>query len=117
MAKDVLVTPASGLVDFLDSGGNSDASIQLDDAGNLNITNPGGQLSLGDTGSDVYIGDGTTQVDMYFEQSGNIFPAVGTTLGIGQAGATVALAGTISGFTVSGTLAATNFSGISGGTF
>jgi len=46
---DVLITPASGKIDFKDSGGNVDATIQLDGSGNLAITNPGGNTSIGST--------------------------------------------------------------------
>jgi hypothetical protein len=84
MPKNVVITPASGLIDFKDDSGNVDAYIQLDDFGNLQIFNPGGDISLGDTASDIYVGDGITSVDIIFEQNGNIRATVGKTLGIGQ---------------------------------
>ena len=68
MPKNVVITPATGLIDFKDDSGNVDAYIQLDDFGNLQIFNPGGDISLGDTSSDIYVGDGTTPVDIIFEQ-------------------------------------------------
>ena len=84
MPKNVVITPATGLIDFKDDSGNVDAYIQLDDFGNLQIFNPGGDISLGDTASDIYVGDGIIPVDIIFEQNGNIRAAVNKTLGIGQ---------------------------------
>ena len=84
MAKDVIITPASGLVNFKDTSGNSDATIQLDDLGNLNITNPGGSLSIGESASNLYIGDGTNSVDIIFEQSGKVRALTNKTLTLGQ---------------------------------
>lgn len=84
MPKDVIITPASGLVDFKDTSGNVDAYIQLDDSGNLNITNAGGVLSIGNTAANLYIGDGTNSVDIIFEQSGKIRALTNKTLTLGQ---------------------------------
>lgn len=84
MPKDVIITPASGLIDFKDTGGASDATIQLDDLGNLNITNAGGVLSIGNTAANVYIGDGTNSVDIIFEQNGKIRGLSNKTLTLGQ---------------------------------
>jgi hypothetical protein len=84
MAKDVIITPASGLVDFKDTLGVSDATIQLDDLGNLNISNPGGELSIGDGGGNLYIGDGLASVDIIFEQNGSVRALTGKTLTLGQ---------------------------------
>jgi hypothetical protein len=95
MAKDVLITPASGLVDFKDTLGVSDATIQLDDLGNLNISNPGGELSIGDGNGNLYIGDGVASVDVIFEQNGAVRALTGKTLTLGQAGSNLAFAGTI----------------------
>ena len=85
MAKDVVITPASGLVDFKDTLGASDATIQLDDLGNLNISNPGGELSIGASGDNLYIGDGLASVDIIFEQNGAVRALTGKTLTLGQA--------------------------------
>jgi hypothetical protein len=89
MPRDVIITPASGLIDFQGNTGISSASIQLDTFGNLNISNPYGDLSLGDTATDIYIGDGSTNVDIIFEQSGYIRGLSGTTVSIGTAGSFV----------------------------
>ena len=81
---DVLITPASGKVEFKDASNNIDGLIELDGSGNLNISAPGGDLVLGDTTSDVYIGNGTNNIDIVFEQSGEIRGTTGTTLTIGS---------------------------------
>ena len=70
MSDDVLITPASRKIEFKDSGGTVDAKIETDSSGNLTITNPGGDISLGDTTADVFIGDGVNSVDLVFEQNG-----------------------------------------------
>jgi len=75
MAKDVIITPASGLIDFKNASNVSVATISLSDTG---------QLSLGNTASNVYIGDGTTSVDIIFEQNGKIRALTGKTLTLGQ---------------------------------
>ena len=66
MAQDVIITPASGEINFKDSG-TSVALIDIDGSNNLSITNSGGNLSIGDTASDVYIGDGTNNVDLILD--------------------------------------------------
>jgi hypothetical protein len=83
MALDVIITPASGLVDFQNSGISS-ATIQLDGSGNLNIASSGGDIQIGDTSSDVYIGDGVNNVDLVFEQDGEIRGLTGKTITLGQ---------------------------------
>lgn len=82
MPRDVIITPASGLIDFQDT--TSKALIQTDVSGNLSITNSGGNLSIGNTNSPVYIGDGVNNIDMIFERSGSILPASGQPLTIGS---------------------------------
>lgn len=82
MPRDVIITPASGLIDFQD--GTSKALIQADANGNLSITNTGGNLSVGNTAADVYIGDGINNVNMIFERSGNISCSSGQTLSLGS---------------------------------
>ena len=96
MALDVIITPASGLVDFQNSGISS-ATIQLDGNGNLNIASSGGDIQIGDTSSDVYIGDGVNNVDIVFEQSGEIRGLTGKTITLGQSDSFVAFAGTVTG--------------------
>jgi len=82
MPRDVIITPASGLIDFQD--GTSKALIQTDVSGNLSITNAGGNLSVGNTAADVYIGDGVNNVNMIFERSGSILPSSTQTLTLGS---------------------------------
>lgn len=103
MPKDVIITPASGLIDFKDIGGASDATIQLDDSGNLNITNAGGTLSIGNTAANVYIGDGTNSVDIIFEQSGKIRALTNKTLTLGQSDSFVNIASPIQFISPDGT--------------
>jgi hypothetical protein len=95
MTKDVLITPASGLIDFKDAAGTSDATIQLDDLGNLNIFNTGGDLTIGNTAADVYIGNGVANVDLIFEQDGEIRALTGKLLTLGSASSSVNIASTI----------------------
>ena len=91
MAQDVIITPASGEINFKDSG-TSVALIDIDGSNNLSITNPGGNLSIGDTASDVYIGDGSSNVDIVFEQSGEIRGTGSQTITLGQSGDTISVA-------------------------
>ena len=88
---DVLITPASGKVEFKDGSNNIDGKIELDGSGNLNITAPGGDLVLGDTTSDIFIGNGINNIDIVFEQSGEIRPTSGRTLTIGDTVGTLRL--------------------------
>ena len=92
MPRNVIITPASGLIDFKDDAGNIDAFIQLDGSGNLNIANSGGNLSLGNTATDVYIGDGVNSVDIVFEQNGDIRALAGRTLTLGQSDSNITVA-------------------------
>ena len=75
MAKDIIITPASGLIDFKNTTGVSTATIQLSDTGTL---------SIGNTASNLYIGDGTNSVDIIFEQNGKIRALTNKTLTLGQ---------------------------------
>jgi hypothetical protein len=112
MARDVIITPASGLIDFQGSVGVSSATIELDSSGNLNIANPGGDLTLGDTSRDLYIGNGVANVDIIFEQDGEIRGLTGKTLTFGQSDSYISFAGDItSGLNVSGIVTALSFSG------
>ena len=89
MSDDVLITPASRKIEFKDSGGTVDAKIETDSSGNLTITNPGGDISLGDTTADVFIGDGVNSVDLVFEQNGEIRGTSGVTLTLGDSNTTL----------------------------
>jgi hypothetical protein len=80
---DVIITPASGQIDFQDNG-SSKALIKTDANGNLAITNTGGSLSVGNTASDVYIGDGINNVNLRFDLAGSILPTSGQALTIGS---------------------------------
>jgi hypothetical protein len=71
MAKDVLITPTDGLIQFSSSAGTGSGTIQAD-GDNLVISNAIGDVLLGDGASDVFIGDGTNNVDIVFEQNGEI---------------------------------------------
>lgn len=82
MAKDVIITPASGLIDFKNASGVSVSTIQLAD---------NGTLSLGNTASNLYIGDGTNSVDIIFEQNGKIRALTGKTLTLGQSDSAINL--------------------------
>lgn len=89
MPKDVLITPASANVQFKQASGNTEGLIELTDDGYLKITASNSGILLGDTASDVYIGDGVTSVDIIFEQSGAVRALTGKTLTIGQSDSTV----------------------------
>jgi hypothetical protein len=107
MPRDVIITPASGLVDFKDDAGNIDAKVQIDTIGNLSITNSGGNLSIGDSSATVYIGNGVNSTDIVFEQSGAIRALSGKTLTLGASGSLVSIAAPtnlLSTVSVSGTL-------------
>lgn len=106
MSRDVLITPALGLVQFKDAGGLVDATIQLDNANVLNIT---GSVTLGDLAANVYIGDGVNSVDIIFEQNGAVRALAGKTLTLGQANSNISLAGNIiSGANIAGNVTAGN---------
>ena len=83
MSDDVLITPASRKIEFKDSGGNVDGTIQLDSSGNLVLTSSVGLL-IGDLDADIHIGDGINTVDMVFDFAGSIYSAANQTLTIGK---------------------------------
>jgi len=103
--SDVLITPASSKIEFKDASNNIDGIIQLDVSGNLEIQAPNGDISLGDTSADIYIGNGTSNVDIIFEQNGEIRGLTGVTLTIGQSDSYVTFANSI---TVSGDVNSTS---------
>lgn len=103
MPKDVLITPGSGLIDFKDTGGASDATIQLNDSGDLIISNPAGNISLGNTAAHVYIGDGTSSVDIIFEQNGAVRALANKTLTLGQSNSYITAASPVAFLSPDGT--------------
>jgi len=76
MAKDVIITPLDGDIQFSNASGTDAGKIEQfgDD---LVISNAVGDVLLGDGDIDVYIGDGTANVDIVFEQDGSIRGEVG----------------------------------------
>lgn len=88
MAKDVIITPASGLVDF-QSDNVSQAHIELDNTNNLVIAPDAGNLIIGDGTSDLYIGDGSSSVDIVFQQNGSIKGLGTETITLGSTGDTI----------------------------
>ena len=78
MPKDVIITPASGKLDFYaTTGGSVLANINLTDNNDLSLSTTSGNLIIGDASRDVYIGDGTNEVDIVFEQNGEIRSVAG----------------------------------------
>ena len=94
---DVIITPASGLIDFQNTSGISSASIQLDGNGNLSISAAAGDIEIGDTSSDIFVGDGVANVDIVFEENGEIRGLSGKTITFGQSDSYLAFAGDITG--------------------
>ena len=69
---DVLITPADGKIEFKEaSGGNLEATIATSDS-NLTLTCDNGDIVIGDTTADVFIGDGVNPVDIVFERDGEV---------------------------------------------
>jgi len=93
MTKNVIITPASGLVGFYDLSGNIKANIELDNNNNLTIT---GNVKIGDLGADILVGDGVSPVNVVFEQGGSIFGLAGKTLTLGQANSFVTVGTSLS---------------------
>jgi hypothetical protein len=89
MPKDVIITPASGNVEFRQASGNTEGLIELTDDGFLKITSTNSGVLLGDSATDIYIGDGVTSVDLIFEQDGDVRALTGKTLTLGQSDSTV----------------------------
>ena len=101
--SDVLITPASSKIEFKDASNNIDGVIKLDTDGNLELTAPNGGISLGDTSSDVFIGNGTDNVDLKFEADGSITGTSGVTLTLGSSGSNISFGTNItSGLNVTG---------------
>lgn len=83
---DVIITPFSGRMDFSQTeAGTSIASIVLDSSNSdLTLTTTSGNLVIGDASRDVYIGNGVANVDIVFEQDGEIRGLTNKTITIGQ---------------------------------
>jgi hypothetical protein len=94
---DVIITPASGLIDFQNTSGISSATIQLNGSGDLVIGAAAGDIQIGDTSSDIFVGDGVNNVDIVFEQDGEIRGETGVTVTLGQSDSFIAFAGDITG--------------------
>ena len=71
MAKDVLITPTDGLIQFSSSVGSGSGQIKVD-GDDLVISNLVGDVLLGDVASDIFVCDRTNNVDIVFEQNGEI---------------------------------------------
>ena len=89
--SDVLITPASSKIEFKDASNNIDGVVKLDSDGNLELTSPGGGISFGDVSSDIFIGNGTDNVDLKFEVSGSITGTSGVTLTLGSSNSNIAI--------------------------
>jgi hypothetical protein len=89
--SDVLITPASSKIEFKDASSNIDGTVKLDSDGNLELTSNNG-ISFGDTSSDVFIGNGTDNVDLKFEADGSITGTSGVTLTLGSSNSNVKIA-------------------------
>ena len=91
MAKDILITPLDGIIQFSASDGAGTGQIKVD-SDDLVISNLVGDVLLGDGASDVFIGNGSDNVDIVFEQNGEIRDdGTGKTLTIGSTTTTLVL--------------------------
>jgi hypothetical protein len=78
MTKDIIITPADAKVEFFSVfGGSTSANISLNNNGDLHLLASSGHIIIGDATRDVYIGDGINEVDIVFEQNGEIRSASG----------------------------------------
>ena len=109
--SDVLITPASSKIEFKDASNNIDGTVKLDSSGNLELTSNNG-ISFGDTSSDVFIGNGTDNVDLKFEADGSITGTSGVTLTLGSSNSNVKITSNeLSINSTSGIITANTFSG------
>tara|TARA_A100001515_G_scaffold8600_2_gene7218 strand:+ start:1712 stop:3337 length:1626 start_codon:yes stop_codon:yes gene_type:complete len=114
--SDVLITPASSKIEFKDASSNIDGTVKLDSDGNLELTSGNG-ISFGDVTSDVFIGNGSDNVDLKFEADGSITGTSGVTLTLGSSNSNVKIASNeLSINATSGVITATTFSGNLNGT-
>jgi hypothetical protein len=89
--SDIIITPSGGTIDFYqDKGASSLAKIELTNSNDLALSAISGNLIIGDASRDVYIGDGVNEVDIVFEQNGEIRSLPNKYIGItaGQINAT-----------------------------
>ena len=92
MAKDVIITPLDGDIQFKNASSVEAGRIeQIND--DLAITNAVGDVLIGDGSSDLYIGDGVSSVDLVFDVNGSVRGETGVTLTLGASGSTTAIAG------------------------
>lgn len=96
MAKDVRIVPADGTIIFNNAAGSGSGKLELS-GDDLVFSNAVGDVLFGDTDSDVYIGDGVSNVDVVFEQNGSIRGEDGSsvTLTLGSPDTTLELTGSI----------------------
>ena len=81
MAKDVIITPADGDIQFENSTGTEAGKIEQS-GDDLVLSNAVGDILIGDGTTDVYIGDGAANVDIVFEQNGSIRGEAGSSVDI-----------------------------------
>jgi len=113
--SDVLITPASSKIEFKDASSNIDGTVKLDSDGNLELTSGNG-ISFGDVTSDVFIGNGTDNVDLKFEADGSITGTSGVTLTLGSSGSNISFGTNItSGLNVGGNITLTGLSSVTAG--
>jgi len=92
LAKDVIITPLDGDIQFQNSSGTNAGLIEQS-GDDLAITNAVGDVLIGDGSSDLFIGDGTSSVDIVFDVNGSVRGESGVTLTLGASGSTTAIAG------------------------
>lgn len=72
MADSVRVTPASRKIEFFNpTTASAKSTISLDTNGNLTIV-ADGTVDIGDTSADIYVGDGSSNVDIVYTADGEI---------------------------------------------
>ena len=72
MADSVKVTPASRKIEFFNpTTAAAKSTISLDTSGNLTIV-ADGTIDIGDTSADIYVGDGSSNVDIVYTADGEI---------------------------------------------
>jgi len=72
MADSVRVTPASRKIEFFNpTTASAKSTISLDTNGNLTIV-ADGTIDIGDTSADIYVGDGSSNVDIVYTADGEI---------------------------------------------
>jgi len=99
MAKDVIIIPADGDIQFKNEQGTESGRI-AQSGDNLVFSNAVGDVLLGDGSSDIYVGDGINNVDIVFEQDGEIRGEVGSgvTLTLGSNDTTLYVTGSTLAF-------------------